>query len=107
MSELLPCPFCGSADVDHKFSYFKLPAEEGGGTYGHEPGCNACGASVPAEIWNRRSALSQEAVRNEVLEEAAKVCDGAYAGSTENDLWLDGAITASSQIAVAIRALKK
>lgn len=53
MSELnlLPCPFCGSANID--------PAEWSGndGKHGkHGPGCGDCGALAnTAELWNRRA----------------------------------------------------
>ena len=47
MSELLPCPFCGSDDVDRHGWY------DGNGQQG--PECMGCGATARNEdVWNRR-----------------------------------------------------
>jgi hypothetical protein len=46
---LLPCPFCGSTNID--------PAEWSGNDGKHGPGCGDCGAlGESAEAWNRRTA---------------------------------------------------
>ena len=45
--KLLPCPFCGSEDVDASFWMSK----EGSG-----PGCMSCGSTAETvAIWNSRS----------------------------------------------------
>lgn len=45
---LLPCPFCGSANIE-KDAWSSLSAEG--------PGCDDCGATAEsAEAWNRRAA---------------------------------------------------
>lgn len=47
MSKLLPCPFCGSKDIDPAF--WEVAGYKG-------PGCKGCGAIADsAEKWNRRS----------------------------------------------------
>jgi hypothetical protein len=44
--ELLPCPFCGSDDLDEEFW-------AGASTSG--PGCNCCGATAESKkVWNER-----------------------------------------------------
>lgn len=46
--ELKPCPFCGSADIEHD-AWASLTAEG--------PGCNECGATAETdEAWNQRAA---------------------------------------------------
>lgn len=46
-ADLLPCPFCGSADLDVRFWASEWSAG---------PGCNSCGAtSEDAEGWNLRA----------------------------------------------------
>lgn len=45
---LLPCPFCGSDDVDRHFALTDL---EPGKKY--DPGCMKCGATAPIEVWNK------------------------------------------------------
>src|SRR5258708_12776007 len=70
MGRLLPCPFCGSADVDPKFSMFQLVE----GEPSHDPGCMKCGASAPKDIWNKR-ALSLESVREEGQEKLVKLSE--------------------------------
>jgi len=54
---LLPCPFCGSADVDRHFALTDL---EPGKKY--DPGCMSCGATAPIEVWNKalRGAVNQQ-----------------------------------------------
>lgn len=47
MSELLPCPFCGSADIEDRCTLTNT------GLIG--PKCRKCGATTPtADAWNRR-----------------------------------------------------
>lgn len=48
-AKLLPCPFCGSDDIDAEFA---LVAEPDGRNH-HEPGCMECGATAPANLWNK------------------------------------------------------
>lgn len=47
---LLPCPFCGSADIDPEGV---LASKDGGKNYTY-PACNDCSASC--ENWNTRTA---------------------------------------------------
>lgn len=57
--ELLPCPFCGSANVDPTYSL----GSRSDGTHVHAAGCDVCGAVGPdtpddskiGEAWNRRA----------------------------------------------------
>jgi hypothetical protein len=74
--KLLPCPFCGG-EAELRKQYSALEGEPK-----HYVRCSdgKCGAryvpgGFPVDEWNSRQSLSREAVRNEVLEEAAKVCD--------------------------------
>lgn len=56
--EILPCPFCGSDDVDANFSLV-----EQAGKRHNEPGCMNCGAIAPnVGIWNMRSAKAVSAI---------------------------------------------
>jgi hypothetical protein len=51
---LLPCPFCGSSNID--------PAEWSGNDGAHGPGCGDCGALADsAELWNRRAPQAEAA----------------------------------------------
>jgi len=51
--ELLPCPFCGSANID--------PAQWSGNDGKFGPGCGDCGAlAETAADWNRRAALANQ-----------------------------------------------
>lgn len=44
--ELLPCPFCGSADIKRDF-------------YVRFHNCKSCGASAPTDRWNTRQPTSE------------------------------------------------
>ena len=46
MTELKPCPFCGSDDVDDTYWSYEI-----GGDSCH---CVTCGAIVPLPVWNTR-----------------------------------------------------
>lgn len=49
--ELMPCPFCGSADIDPEGVF---ASKDGGENYSY-PACNDCSASC--EDWNTRTGL--------------------------------------------------
>lgn len=56
-AELLPCPFCGSADIDESYALM-------GGPDGphNAPGCNSCDAMADSvEKWNRRASPATSA----------------------------------------------
>jgi len=56
MTQLLPCPFCGSTDIDTEF-WAGGDYESGNAVSG--PGCMDCGATAEtAEKWNCRTPLS-------------------------------------------------
>ncbi len=53
MSELLPCPFCGSKEID--------PEGWGSGDGRHGPACDGCMASaMSVEQWNTRGDEARE-----------------------------------------------
>jgi hypothetical protein len=61
---LIPCPFCGSDDIDPAFVMYANDAE-------CSPGCNNCGATAEtAEKWNARSGAAQQPGMREALEAA-------------------------------------
>lgn len=69
---LLPCPFCGSDDIDADF------ALSGDGTT--SPGCMKCGATAPLDIWNTRAAALKERATpssdaRAVAEKCAEICE--------------------------------
>jgi hypothetical protein len=66
---LLPCPFCGNADIDKQFAAFQKIGDDDSKTL-YDPGCMKCGASAPADVWNRRQSLSQEAKLEGLLRDA-------------------------------------
>lgn len=54
MTKLLPCPFCGSSEVDPR-GWASLEQYLGSDLYRSGPACDGCGASAPSiEDWNRR-----------------------------------------------------
>lgn len=56
-AELLPCPFCGSADIDESAWASRVK---------HGPGCSSCGATAESnEAWNRR--IPRPMPQNEAL----------------------------------------
>jgi sarcosine oxidase delta subunit len=76
---LLPCPFCG-----------REPQQRMIHTDGDERTERYLAAScqnhtdwITVEQWNRRRSLSQEAVRNEALEKAARACERHLYGTEE------------------------
>ena len=111
-SELLPCPFCGSKPIHHtNLSGFVF-------IYCGNPTIGACHAQqnpVPPtvhsdraiELWNRRSTAAR--VRNEALEEAAKVADARGWGPhirDHSDSHAEGWRDCADEIAAKIRALQ-
>lgn len=84
MADLLPCPFCGSTDVDPEGwatlpEYAKTPEERSG------PACDECGASAQTtKIWNTRSGFSLD-LKDEIGERAIATIE------TQN--WTDTSLT--------------
>lgn len=113
VEELKPCPFCGSDELSHGWS---APGYDGSMSTGNVEchNCNALiytagGEAEAIAAWNRRTHFA--AVRNEALEEAAKVADGFHERALEWAKSVRGLTehlteTDSSRIATAIRAMK-
>ncbi len=121
--ELLSCPFCGDA-MRPRHALWPCEGDSDGIIHANPTECPAEGFSIGtadegvsvAAAWNRRSPS-----RREVLEEAARVADEAQATAREEIAlekaevgydpytfgpgFLSGEITASANIAKAIRAL--
>lgn len=54
---ILPCPFCGSKDVDSEFASVQISD----GVFRTEPGCMECEATAPTILkWNRRAPLAPQ-----------------------------------------------
>jgi hypothetical protein len=74
---LIPCPFCGSDDIDPAFVMYANDAE-------CSPGCNNCGATAEtAEKWNARSGAAQRPGKHEEFCHWLKGYLGAVKGHDE------------------------
>lgn len=99
---LLPCPFCGSTDVDPEgwMSINKDGTQKKTG-----PACDECGGSTESiERWNTRPCRTAQGLDPATIEACAKVCEDLRHEdySCETSEWSGGTF----DCARAIRALK-
>lgn len=78
---LLPCPFCGSSDLDSRF----WASEWSSG-----PGCNNCGATAEDDDgWNARDSSGLAAIHRLATERLALIPSDLVVGGVLGDLLLD------------------
>lgn len=113
MTELLPCPFCGSDDIMEGVYYADGSLEKRGAVR-----CAGCGVRAPADAWNRRAAHAQcegdhceirtPAIVQRIKEACAQVADRAAAKAGNPNLdqpLMDVRRSTALEIAASIRAL--
>jgi hypothetical protein len=71
---LIPCPFCGSDDIDPAFVMYANDAE-------CSPGCNNCGATAEtAEKWNARSGAAQQPIDLDLVQRCKELLGWSKTG---------------------------
>lgn len=104
----LPCPFCGSWDIEPDgVSYYKDGKEENG--LCHDPACNNCGAT--SNNWNVRAYPSEvywNAFINRVRRMALDINEPrGKDGAIPSDPFCQGFRTACGQLVSEINGLKQ